>query len=108
MQNLDKGLLNTITQRLVNQFHPDAIAVFGSHAWGTPTPNSDLDLMVIVPQSTLSPAKRAYEAYKSLQEIPIPLDIVVKTKSEFNKFRGVYASLEAQVAEKGIVLHGHL
>jgi len=35
--------------RVVAEFHPDKIVLFGSHAWGTPREDSDVDLLVILP-----------------------------------------------------------
>jgi len=49
MAKLDEALLNEMTKRLVQTFHPDKVILFGSHAWGTPSEASDIDLYVIVP-----------------------------------------------------------
>jgi len=35
-------------QRIVREFHPEKIILFGSHAYGTPDENSDVDLMVVM------------------------------------------------------------
>ena len=45
-----EDLLQAATQRLVAEFQPEEIYLFGSHAWGTPGQDSDIDLMVIVPR----------------------------------------------------------
>jgi predicted nucleotidyltransferase len=42
---LSPELLHEIVQRLVDEFHPERIILFGSHAWGTPTNDSDIDLL---------------------------------------------------------------
>ena len=39
------GRLEDITRRLVAEFTPETIILFGSHAWGQPDENSDLDLL---------------------------------------------------------------
>jgi nucleotidyltransferase-like protein len=51
MKTLAADLLNDAVQRLVKEFQPEAICLFGSHDWVTPTENSDLDSFVIVPES---------------------------------------------------------
>jgi predicted nucleotidyltransferase len=38
-----------LSQRIAQDFHPDRIILFGSHAYGTPTEHSDVDLLVIMP-----------------------------------------------------------
>ena len=55
----DTMLSQEITHRLENEFQPEEIILFGSHAWGTPDEDSDLDLLVIVPQSGLTSARSA-------------------------------------------------
>ena len=50
-----EDLLQAATQRLLAEFHPEEIYLFGSRAWGTPDEDSDVDLMVIVPQKRRTP-----------------------------------------------------
>ena len=59
METIAPDLLQEIIQRLVAEFQPNTIFLFGSHAWGEPTEESDLDLLVIVPESEESPVQRA-------------------------------------------------
>jgi uncharacterized protein len=51
VKTLTSGLLEQATEGLKAEFQPEAIYLFGSHAWGTPTHDSDVDLLVIVPES---------------------------------------------------------
>ena len=46
-------LISDITDRLVKEFNPEGIFLFGSHVWGTPNADSDLDLLVILSSSIL-------------------------------------------------------
>lgn len=41
--------VQALTQRIVEEFDPDKIILFGSHAYGTPHRDSDVDLLVILP-----------------------------------------------------------
>ncbi|PIP41208.1 MAG: DNA polymerase III subunit beta [Desulfobacterales bacterium CG23_combo_of_CG06-09_8_20_14_all_51_8] len=105
-QTLNDRVLTQITQRLVEEFAPEQIFLFGSHAWGHPDLDSDLDLLVIVTNSDLSPPKRASRAYRILRDIPYPLDIMVKTRQEVNKFANVPAALEHQILQRGKQIYG--
>ncbi len=62
MKTLSPELLKQAVDRLVVEFRPEAIYLFGSHAWGVPTDDSDVDLFVIGPESGESPvaARSAY------------------------------------------------
>jgi uncharacterized protein len=103
--SIDRLILD-ITKRLVKEFQPENILLFGSHVWGTPTADSDLDLLVIVSTSDISSAKRSLIAYRCLRDIPYPLDILVKTRKEVEKFSQIPASLEYQILSNGECLYG--
>ncbi len=93
-------------KRLVQSLHPERIILFGSHAWGTPGPDSDLDLLVIVAESDLPPHKRAQQAYRSVFGIGVPCDIIVQTRAETDRLDKVATSLTHKALTEGRVLHG--
>ena len=106
MKSISPDLLEELTRRLVAELQPEQIILFGSHAWGSPDEDSDVDLLVIVPQSDDKPTRRAVRAYRSLRGLMVPADILVKTRSEVERFRRVHASLESEILERGKVLYG--
>ncbi len=105
MESLDK-ILSQIINTLVSEFKPERIFLFGSHVWGNPDKNSDLDFLIIVEESNLSPVRRAALAYRCLKDIPYPLDILVKTRKEVEKFSKVPAALEYKILNQGKLLYG--
>jgi predicted nucleotidyltransferase len=105
MKTISQDMLQEMTQRLVAEFQPEQVILFGSHAWGKPDENSDIDLLVIVPYSDMKPVQRAIRAHRCLRGIPIPMDILVKTQAEVDEYRDVYASLECEILERGKVLY---
>lgn len=105
MKTLPSETLKHITQRLISEFSPDKIILFGSYVWGNPGDDSDIDLLVIVPESELRPVQRSIRAHRCLRGLSIPKDVLVKTRAEVERFRHVHASLEAQVLEQGKVLY---
>jgi predicted nucleotidyltransferase len=65
---------------VARDFRPQKIVLFGSYAYGRPTPDSDVDLLVIVPF-------RGNDAAKAIQirsrfDTPFPLDLLAR-KPEF-------------------------
>jgi uncharacterized protein len=102
---MNEDLLQEITQRLVTTFQPEQIILFGSHAWGAPTPDSDIDLMVIVSDSNLTTYQRAILGHRWLSGLAIAKDIVVRTCAEFDFWQAARASLEYKVAHQGKVLY---
>lgn len=105
MKPVNEELLREITQRLVAVFQPEQVILFGSHAWGTPTAGSDVDVMVIVTESTLSEYQRAVLGHRCLSGLNVAKDVIVKTRAEFDFLRDVRTSLEYQIARQGKVLY---
>jgi predicted nucleotidyltransferase len=93
-----------IVRRIISDFHPEKIILFGSYAYGHPTPDSDIDLMVVM-NTDERPHKRAVGLRKSLKDLGIPKDIVVKTPDEFNRFKDIIGTIVYPAAHKGRVLY---
>ena len=106
MKSISQELLQEVTRRLVTEFEPEQVILFGSHAWGVPTEDSDVDLLVITTDSHERPAQRGNARLSQPQGLMVPTDIMVKTRAEVNRYRHVRASLENEAMERGKVLYG--
>lgn len=82
---IKKKDINLVKDTLVEVYHPLEIYLFGSYAWGTPTKDSDLDLMVVVSKSQKPSYERAVKGYHALRRLTVPKDILVFTKKEFDE-----------------------
>ena len=106
MRTLDAGLLETATQRLVAEFRPEQVWLYGSHAWGTPHDDSDVDLLVVVPSSDETPIRRAQRAHRCLRGLRMPKDVLVETRQEVDRVKGRKHSLENLILTSGRRLYG--
>ena len=106
MQQMTEKIINEITMRIRDAIAVEKIILFGSCAWGTPDESSDLDIFVIVPQSTEPSYRRVRPILKSLHGIGVPIDVIVQTHDEVERGRQVATSLIKTVLEKGRVLYG--
>ena len=105
MTTLPDGLLDEVVRRLVDELDPDRIILFGSHAWGVPGPDSDLDLMIVVPSSRESGVQGAVRGHLCLRDLPVSKDIIVKTHAEFERLARIEATLMRRIKEHGRILH---
>ena len=71
MESAAEEVLPEIVRRLVAEFDPEQIILFGSCAWGEPRPDSDYDLLVIVAKSEEKPTRRATRGYRCLRKIGV-------------------------------------
>jgi predicted nucleotidyltransferase len=106
MKTIQPDLLEKAIERLKAEFQPEAIYLYGSHAWGIPHEDSDVDLMVIVRESNESPIRRAQRAHRCLRGLRMPKDVVVETRQEVDRVRGLKTSLEYAILSRGRRLYG--
>ena len=106
MKTLDQRLLDTATRRLVVEFQPEQVWLYGSHAWGQPHADSDVDLLVVVPHSDESPIRRSQRAHRCLRGLRMPKDVLVETRQEVDRVRDLTTSLENTILTRGRRLYG--
>jgi len=106
MKQVTTELLEQITQKLVATLNPEQIILFGSHAYGEPNEDSDIDLLVIVSQSNEPRYRRSRLAYRALRGIGVPTDVIVMTREEVEKKVNVRSSLISRVIHDGKILYG--
>jgi len=94
-----------ITERLQKKMSAECIFLFGSAARGDAGPDSDLDFLVVIPQSDASRYQRAVVARCAIGKIGIPLDVVVLTREEWEREKKVPCSLSSTALREGICLH---
>ena len=105
MAIIDDSVIREMVSRVAAEFDPEEIILFGSRAWGEPTEQSDVDLMVVVSESDAAPTQRALRARRCLRGISVPKDVLVRTRAEFTRLSEVRASLEHKTRERGKVLY---
>jgi predicted nucleotidyltransferase len=102
---ITQGQISNVVNQIINNIHPDKIILFGSYAEGTPSEDSDLDLLIIQ-DTTLAKPKRGREIRKYLRGMKIPLDLVVYTPREIREWQDTKSAFITQIMERGKVLYG--
>ncbi len=82
---ISKQKINEVKKRLVKVYDPLKIYLFGSYAWGDPTEDSDLDLMIVVEKTDKDQYERPVPGYISLAGLCVSNDIIVYTSQEFDE-----------------------
>ncbi len=110
---MDETLIESAIQTLMSEFHPELIWWFGSHAWGTPTGDRDLDLMVVVRDSDEPAIRRSQRALRCWQGLPMPKDVIVPAPhrraprvAQVDRYKHLRASLFHQILTRGRKLSG--
>lgn len=102
---ITEELIQSIAHKIVQKLHPNKIFLFGSYAYGSPKKGSDLDLL-IVKESDSPRHKRSIPIRRLFRGYMIPMDILVYTPQELQRYKDIRGSFVHKVLNKGKVLYG--
>ena len=101
----DDPVLAEMVRRLADVYHPERIYLFGSVARGEAGPDSDYDLMVVVPDDAPPEALRSRPGYRAVRDLGAPRDIFVSRARDFQRQLHLKASFPSTVVREGRVLY---
>jgi predicted nucleotidyltransferase len=92
--------------KLVAEYNPQRVILFGSYAYGTPRPDSDIDLLIIKETSERF-IDRLVTVYRILTGTHhlLPVEPLVLTPQEIEKRLAVGDQFIAEILDKGEVLY---
>ena len=95
--------IQAVADKIVQNFQPEKIILFGSWAWGEPTEDSDVDLFVV--KETSDSRKTAMEIDGSIFPRPFPMDLFVYTSNQLKKELSFEEPFITKVLGKGRFLY---
>jgi predicted nucleotidyltransferase len=104
MRMITADVIQTMTDRIVRDFHPLRIILFGSHARGDAGPESDVDLLIVLPQVT-NKRMAAVAIRRVLADLPVCKDIVVTTPEEITRRGDLIGTVLRPALREGKVLY---
>jgi len=97
-------VLNEVTRRLVEGFHPEKIILFGSQARGTADERTDVDILVIC-RSEGKRRDAVLEMDRALWGMRLARDMVLLTPEEYERGRQIPVTIARYASLEGRVLH---
>jgi len=92
--------LSELTRRIVDAVHPIRIILFGSAARGETGPDSDVDVLVVMPDGTRRRETAQY-IHTQLFGIPFAVDVLVATPTDLDKHRDNIGLIYRTVLREG-------
>jgi predicted nucleotidyltransferase len=101
---INRSQIQKFSKEVALKFRPRKIVLFGSYAYGTPTENSDVDLLVIMPRTRERGQRMSVKIRHAIPR-DFPLDLLVRTPAEVNRRLRWGDFFLREVMEKGEVLY---
>lgn len=98
-----RAYIKQICDRIVETYHPEKIILFGSHAYGQPRPDSDLDLLVVM-HFEGSPVQQAIKVSRELGFVT-PMDLLIRTPEQMQERLRVNDPFMHDIWQRGKVMY---
>lgn len=95
--------IKKLCDEIAREFQPQKVILFGSHAYGKPEWDSDVDLLVIMPFKG-TPHTQAVKI-RSRVEVPMALDLLVRTPQQISRRLAMGDSFIREILERGKVIY---
>jgi predicted nucleotidyltransferase len=106
-----RKIISEITE-ILKQQGVERVILFGSYAYGNPSSDSDIDIIVVVPLDTIPSTHREkmdlylyYNQFIKKFRKHIPIDLIVHTKASYQRFIGMDSIFSREIHNEGIVLY---
>src|SRR5262245_1142376 len=94
--------IRRFARQVGEQFRPERVILFGSHAYGTPHTDSDVDILVIAPTRS---RHRLSVKIRLTIPAPFPMDLIVRTPADVRSGLAEGALFLTEILTKGKVLY---
>lgn len=92
--------LNRLIPGIVEQVHPLRIILFGSSVNGTRQPDSDIDLLIVMPEGCHR-RHTAQHLYQTLRGIGVPYDLIVATPTDLERHKNNLGLIYHTILQEG-------
>jgi predicted nucleotidyltransferase len=96
--------IREMVNRIVRKFRPERIILFGSRARRQGSPDSDVDLLVVM-RVKGSKRQARMDIRRTLHDIRVPKDIIVTAPEEFEWRKEIVGTIERPAAQEGQILY---
>lgn len=97
--------INQLRDKIAQSLHPEKIFLFGSHALGTATEDSDIDVVVVM-ETELSRHQRNVALKRLFPQRSFSLDAFVYTPQEFSKYKDIPGTILYNATHFGKLIYG--
>jgi predicted nucleotidyltransferase len=99
-----KQIINEILDRILTGYEPKKVILFGSYAYGEPTKDSDLDILIVT-ERHFTPEETYKIRRKSLGHYDIPIQLICLSDEEFTETKDIIGGIAYPASKYGEILY---
>src|SRR5882724_2776820 len=96
--------IDELVDKIVFNFHPERVILFGSYAYGKPTEDSDVDILVVMALNGKKPVRQEAEITLAVHG-GFPMDLIVQSPERLKQRLEMKDLFLREITEKGKVLY---
>ncbi len=100
---IERSQIQDLADRIAKEFNPERIILFGSHASGVPSSDSDVDFLVVLPHR--DKGWRVATQIRRRVRSPFPLDLIVRTPEQVRERLALDDPFVKEIVERGHLLY---
>ena len=104
MPMIQRSEIKAYVRKLAQEFNPERVILFGSCAYGKPTEDSDVDLLVIMNHGKRKNVEQAIDIDRRI-DYSFPLDLLVRTPAEIKKRLSLHDGFLISILKQGRVMY---
>lgn len=101
---IERTTILSFCQEVAKRFRPNKIILFGSYAYGKPTEDSDVDLLVVMARTRYRGERMSLRIRKAMPA-RFPMDLLVRTPAEISKRLRWGDTFMHEIVENGKVMY---
>jgi predicted nucleotidyltransferase len=102
---ISQQTIDQVKEKLIKEFNPVEIYLFGSYAWGHPDDESDLDIFLVVDKADEDRYKMLVRGHDVLGDLDIAKDLIIYTKDEFDRLSSDITRLSYKIKREGKLVY---
>jgi len=99
-----KGAIDKIVERITKEYQPKKVILFGSYAYGEPTEDSDIDILIVT-QRRLNSAEIYKLRHELLRDFSISVQLISVSEEEFTETKDIVGGITYPASKYGEILY---
>jgi len=99
-----RGVILEIVEKIKKEYQPKKVILFGSYAYGEPTEDSDLDILIVT-ERCLDHGESYKMQQRLLRDFSVPVQLICVSDEEFEETKNIIGGVTYPASKYGEVLY---